>query len=306
LKCEDEEFANGRRAVRLVLPKFGSVRFSPPFLRTENRTDRFFSELNRTGTEPFRTGSNGRTARNFEKTAPHKFYILKLIVTCNLCLNFFVLILFEGTSARKHEIDTGLPYLVMTNHSKLRKPGQSWLCFGEWGVLLPFYITHKLFYTLFFVFQVKILTSSQTVREFWKILRTENRTAAKTGEPEPDWTELSVRFCRFWFSASVLNWTSATLRRVELENHKGQEQCEKIAELGRWQIYSELKTCSVKGWVNIRGARLCIRKITCHWTGWSQPVQSFQLAGTWTGPMLTCPNPARVLAEKNTGTSHSH
>jgi len=32
--------------------------------------------------------------------------------------------LFEGTSARKHEIDKELPHLVMTNHSKLRKPCQ--------------------------------------------------------------------------------------------------------------------------------------------------------------------------------------
>ena len=41
----------------LVLPKFSSVRFSPHFLRTENRTDRIFSELNRTGIELVRTGS---------------------------------------------------------------------------------------------------------------------------------------------------------------------------------------------------------------------------------------------------------
>ena len=40
----------------LVLPKFSSVRFSPHFLRTENRTDRIFSELNRTGIELNRTG----------------------------------------------------------------------------------------------------------------------------------------------------------------------------------------------------------------------------------------------------------
>jgi len=32
--------------------------------------------------------------------------------------------LFEGTSARKHEINKELPHLVMTNHSKLRKPCQ--------------------------------------------------------------------------------------------------------------------------------------------------------------------------------------
>jgi hypothetical protein len=32
--------------------------------------------------------------------------------------------LFQGTSARKHKIDKELPYLVMTNHSKLRKPCQ--------------------------------------------------------------------------------------------------------------------------------------------------------------------------------------
>jgi hypothetical protein len=35
----------------------GSVRFSPHFLRTENRTDRIFSELNRTRIELVRTGS---------------------------------------------------------------------------------------------------------------------------------------------------------------------------------------------------------------------------------------------------------
>ena len=75
----------------LVLPKFSSVWFSPHFLRTENRTDRFFSELNR-------TGSNRQTARNFEKCALHKFYTLKLIAASDLCLNFFVLMLFEGTS----------------------------------------------------------------------------------------------------------------------------------------------------------------------------------------------------------------
>ena len=57
----------------VVLPKFSSVRFSPHFLRTENRTDKFFSELNRTGTEPFRTGSNRWTARNFEKCTLHNF-----------------------------------------------------------------------------------------------------------------------------------------------------------------------------------------------------------------------------------------
>ena len=38
--------------------------------------------------------------------------------------NFFVLMLFEGTSARKHEIDKELPYLVMSNYSKLQKPCQ--------------------------------------------------------------------------------------------------------------------------------------------------------------------------------------
>ena len=105
-----------------MLPKFGSVWFSPHFLRTKNQTDNFFSELNRTGTEPFGTGSNCRTTRNSKKCTLHKFYTLKLITTCNLCLNFFVLMLFEGTSARKHEIDKELPYLVMTNHLKLRKP----------------------------------------------------------------------------------------------------------------------------------------------------------------------------------------
>ena len=45
----------------LVLPKFSSVRFSPHFLRTENQTDRIFSELNRTRIELVRTGSNRRT-----------------------------------------------------------------------------------------------------------------------------------------------------------------------------------------------------------------------------------------------------
>jgi len=43
-------------------------------------------------------------------------------------------------------------------------------------------------------------------------------TAAKTGEPEPDWTKLSVQFCRFWFSASVLDWTSATLAWIRKKN----------------------------------------------------------------------------------------
>ena len=57
----------------VVLLKFSSVWFSPYFLRTENRTDRFFSELNRTRTEPFRTGSNCQTARNFESCALHNF-----------------------------------------------------------------------------------------------------------------------------------------------------------------------------------------------------------------------------------------
>ena len=112
------------RCFFLVLPKFSSVWFSPHFLRTKNQTDRFFSELNRTRTELFRTGSNHRTARNFEKCTLHKFYTLKLIAASNLCLNYFVLMLFEGTSARKHEIDKALPYLAMTNHSKLRKPCQ--------------------------------------------------------------------------------------------------------------------------------------------------------------------------------------
>ena len=78
----------------------------------------------RTRTELFRTGSNHRTARNFEKCTLHKFYTLKLIAASDLCLNFFVLMLFEGTSARKHEIDKALPYLAMTNHLKLQKPCQ--------------------------------------------------------------------------------------------------------------------------------------------------------------------------------------
>ena len=64
--------------ISIVFPKFSSVRFSPHFLRTENRTDRIFSELNRTGTELFRTGSNSRTAINVEKCALQKFYTLKL------------------------------------------------------------------------------------------------------------------------------------------------------------------------------------------------------------------------------------
>jgi len=107
-----------------VLPKFSSVQFSPHFLRTENQTDNFFSELNRTRTEPFRTSSNHRTARNVEKCTLPKFYTLKLIAATNLCLNFFVLMLFEGTSARKHEIDKELPYSAMTNYLKLRKSSQ--------------------------------------------------------------------------------------------------------------------------------------------------------------------------------------
>jgi len=56
--------------VVVVLPKFSSVRFSPHFLRTENRTDRIFSELNRTRTELVRTGSTGsvRFQNRFEQT----------------------------------------------------------------------------------------------------------------------------------------------------------------------------------------------------------------------------------------------
>ena len=107
-----------------MLPKFGSVRFSPLFWEPRTELIKHFLELNRTRTEPFRTGSNCRTARNFEKCKLHIFYTLKPIVTCNLCLNFFVLILFDGPSARKREIDKKLPYLVMTNHSKPRKSGQ--------------------------------------------------------------------------------------------------------------------------------------------------------------------------------------
>ena len=62
----------------------------------------------------------------------------------------------------------------------------------------------------FFVFQVKILTSSQMVREFWRILRTENRTAAKTGErnrTEPN----------FWFGSV----SSGSLHQfwTELQQH---------------------------------------------------------------------------------------
>ena len=79
--------------------------------QNQNRT-----ELEQNHLEPV------RTARNFEKCTLHKFYTLKLIAASYLCLNFFVLMLFEGTSARKHEIDKELSYLAMTNHSKLRKP----------------------------------------------------------------------------------------------------------------------------------------------------------------------------------------
>jgi len=61
----------------IVLPKFSSVRFSPHFLRTENRTDRIFSELNRTRTELVRTGSTGsvRFQNRFEQTNRTILYI---------------------------------------------------------------------------------------------------------------------------------------------------------------------------------------------------------------------------------------
>ena len=65
----------------LVLPKFSSVWFFPHFLRTENRTDRIFSELNRTRIELVRTGSNRRTGRYCIQTfklAGRVFAILRL------------------------------------------------------------------------------------------------------------------------------------------------------------------------------------------------------------------------------------
>ena len=62
----------------LVLPKFSSVRFSPHFLRTENRTDRIFSELNRTGIELVRTGStcSVRFQNRFEQANQMILYVL--------------------------------------------------------------------------------------------------------------------------------------------------------------------------------------------------------------------------------------
>ena len=62
---------------KLVLPKFSSVRFSPHFLRTENRTDRIFSELNRTRIELVRTGStcSVRFQNRFEQANRTKLYI---------------------------------------------------------------------------------------------------------------------------------------------------------------------------------------------------------------------------------------
>ena len=108
----------------LVPDSVAEVQFSPvlpPFFENwEPNWQIFF----RTEQNQNRTGSNRWTARNFESCALHKFYTLKLIARCNSCLNFFVWTLFEGTCARKHEIDKELPYLVMTNHSKLRKPCQ--------------------------------------------------------------------------------------------------------------------------------------------------------------------------------------
>jgi len=67
----------------VVLPKFSSVRFSPHFLRTENRTDRIFSELNRTRIEPVRTGStySVRFQNRFEQANRTILYIKMLHIT---------------------------------------------------------------------------------------------------------------------------------------------------------------------------------------------------------------------------------
>ena len=170
--------------------------FPPPVLRTENQTERFFSELNRTRTELFRTSSNCWTTGNFEKSALHKFYTLKLIATYNLCLNFFVLMLFEGTSSRKHEIDKELPYLVMMTIQDSKNPARkilSWLCFSKWGLLLPFYITHNLFYMLFFCI------SSENFDWFSKWFRNFGEFSELRTEPQPklenqNWTEPNFQF----------------------------------------------------------------------------------------------------------------
>ena len=71
--------ARGKRRWGLVLPKFSSVRFSPHFLRTENRTDRIFSELNRTRIEPVRTSStcSVRFQNRFKQANRMILYVLQ-------------------------------------------------------------------------------------------------------------------------------------------------------------------------------------------------------------------------------------
>jgi len=64
--------------------------------------------------------------------------------------------LFEG-SARKHEIDKELPHLVMTNHSKLRKPCQQksiTALFQQMGPIITFlHHTEAVLHTFFLHFK---------------------------------------------------------------------------------------------------------------------------------------------------------
>ena len=76
---------------------------------------------------------------------------------------FFVPMLFEGTSARKHKIDKELPYLVMTNHSKIWKPFQKNSIMALFQQMRSIIITHKFFYMLCFAFQVKKQKSEKSL-----------------------------------------------------------------------------------------------------------------------------------------------
>ena len=58
---------------------------------------------------------------------------------------------------------------------------------------------------------VPVRTGSEPVLKFLKLSEPRTELTATAAELELDWTELSVRFGRFRFSASVLNWTSASL-----------------------------------------------------------------------------------------------
>ena len=75
-----------------------------------------------------------------------------------------------------------------------------------------------------FSYTHSLLSMSLTCFILVVITTIENRTAAKTGEPEPDWTELSVLFCWFQFSASVLNWTSETLMLLLVSSERAFSQ----------------------------------------------------------------------------------